>query len=84
MSTKLVKNSQKKQQESTAAEVLQNLLEYLTVIFGIIMAGVLVFYMQEGYVKIGTAKFNVYSHFCVIGMPLLLLLAIFCLLTEKQ
>ena len=41
MSTKLVKNSQKKQQESTAAEVLQNLLEYLTVIFGIIMAGVL-------------------------------------------
>ena len=39
MSTKLVKNSQKKQQESTAAEVLQNLLEYLTVLFGIIMAG---------------------------------------------
>lgn len=84
MSTKLVKNSQKKQQESTAAEVLQNLLEYLTVIFGIIMAGVLVFYMQEGYVKIGTAKFNVYAHVCVFGMPLLLLLAIFWLLTEKQ
>ena len=84
MSTKLVKNSQKKQQESTAAEVLQNLLEYLTVLFGIIMAGVLVFYMQEGYVKIGTAKFNVYAHVCVFGMPLLLLLAIFWLLTEKQ
>ena len=79
MSTKLVKNSQKKQQESTAAEVLQNLLEYLTVLFGIIMAGVLVFYMQEGYVKIGTAKFNVYAHVCVFGMPLLLLLAIFWL-----
>ena len=84
MSTKLVKNSQKKQQESTAAEVLQNLLEYLTVIFGIIMAGVLVFYMQEGYVMIGTAKFNVYAHVCVFGMPLLRLLAIFWLVTEKQ
>ena len=47
MSTKLVKNSQKKQQESTAAEVLQNLLEYLTVLFGIIMAGVLVFICRK-------------------------------------
>ena len=69
MSTKLVKNSQKKQQESTAAEVLQNLLEYLTVLFGIIMAGVLVFYMQEGYVKIGTAKFNVYAHCLLYTSP---------------
>ena len=84
MSTKLVKNNQAKKKESTAAEILQSLLEYLTVLFAVIMGGVLVFYMQEGYVKIGTAKFNAYAHICVFGMPLLLLLAIFWFLTEKQ
>ena len=84
MSTKLVKNNQKKRQESTAAEVLQSLLEYLTVLFAVIMGGVLVFYMQEGYVKIGTAKFNAYAYVCVFGMPVLMILAIFWLLTEKR
>ena len=45
MSTKLVKNNQAKKKESTAAEILQSLLEYLTVLFAVIMGGVLVFYM---------------------------------------
>ena len=84
MSTKLVKNNQKKRQESTAAEVLQSLLEYLTVLFAVIMGGVLVFYMQEGYVKIGPATFNAYAYVCVFGMPVLMILAIFWLLTEKR
>ena len=84
MSTKLVKNNQTKQQESTAAEVLQSLLEYLTVLFAAIMGGILVFYMQEGYVKIGTAKFNAYAHVCVFGLPVLLILSIFWLLTENR
>nr|MBQ8252064.1 O-antigen ligase family protein [Lachnospiraceae bacterium] len=74
MAAKLAKKQKKK--ENTGKLVVTGFLEYMCVLWAIVMSFALALYMKDGYYQIGTAKYHAYEKVVVFGMPLLLILMI--------
>ena len=78
MAVKLAKKQKKK--ENAGQMIVTSFLEYISVLWVIVMAFALALYMKDGYFQIGTAKYNAFAHVAVFGMPVLLLLVILYLI----
>lgn len=72
MAAKLAKP--KKRKESAGKQITKNLLEYMSVVWAMVLVVALPLYMKEGYYQIGVAKYDAYAHIAVFGLPILLLL----------
>lgn len=74
MSRKLAKKQKKK--ENPAIEITGSILDYGFALFLGVLCIFLPLYMEDGYFKIGTAKFSAYAHIVVFGLPLILALTL--------
>ena len=74
MAVKLAKKQKKK--ENTGKLVTTSFLEYLTVLWVIVMSFAIALYMEDGYFQIGTAKYDAYAHVVVFGLPVLIIVSI--------
>lgn len=80
--TKLVK--EKKKDKEIPKSTITILLEYLVAVFSVVLVVFLPVYLQDGYYKIGNAKYGLYESITKIALPVLLLLGILALIHNSK
>ena len=78
MSSKV--NRINKKTENRLAPIMNSVLEYAVALVMIVLCVVLPLYAQDGYYRIGDAKFEIYRSIMLLGMPFLLVLEILYLI----
>lgn len=75
MSRKLA-SKKKAKKENPNIEITRSILQYVVTLFVVTLCIFIPFYMQNGYYKIGDAKFAAYKNIMLWGMPIVFVLLI--------
>ena len=74
MAAKLAKK--KKEKENTGKIIMTSFLEYMSVLWAVVLVIALPVYIKDGYYQIGATKFEVYARVALVGLPILLALVL--------